>query len=65
MPYPPLCERGIVVRSGRHKKTADFPPLSADLISLRKPHGPPCRIVVNRDSFRELGFGVVLRNMGE
>ena len=24
--------------------------LSAALISIRKPHGPPCRIVVNRDS---------------
>ena len=32
---------------------------SADLISLRKPHGPPCRKVVNRDPFGELRFGVV------
>ena len=24
MPYPPLCERGIVVRSGRHKKQPIF-----------------------------------------
>ena len=38
---------------------AYFPSLSADFISLRKPHGPPCRIVVNRDSFRELRFGAV------
>ena len=39
MPYPPLCERGIVVRSGRHKKTADCPALSADLISVGKADG--------------------------
>ena len=35
-------------------------PLSAaDLILIRKAHGPPCRIVVNRASFRELRFGAV------
>ena len=27
-------------------------------LSRAKPHGPPCRIVVNRDSFRHLGFRV-------
>ena len=41
------------------RKPPDFP-LSADLIRVRKPHGPPCRIVVNRDSFGELGFGAAL-----
>ena len=38
--------------------------LSAALISLRKPHGPPCRIVVNRDSFVSSASGC-LGNMGE
>ena len=39
MPHPPLCERGIVVRRSWHKKTADCPSLSADLILIRKAHG--------------------------
>ena len=38
-------------------KTTDFPCLSADLIPLRQSGGPVRRIVVNRDSFRDLGFG--------
>ena len=46
MPLPPLCARGIVVRSGWHKKTADCPALSGNHIPIRKPHGLPCRIVV-------------------
>ena len=38
-----------------HENPAIFS-LSSDLIPIRKPHGSPCRIVVNRDPFRRLGF---------
>ena len=38
-------------------KTTVLDPLSSDLISIRKPHGPVRRIVVNRDPFRKLRFG--------
>ena len=41
------------MRSFVPTKTTDLGPLSADLIRVRKPHGPPCRIVVNRDPFRD------------
>ena len=37
-------------------KTANLSSLSSDLIPIRKTDGPPCRIVVNRDPFRDLGF---------
>ena len=38
-------------------KNPRFSFLSADLIRVCKPHGPPCGVVVNRDPFRELRFG--------
>ena len=41
------------------KKNPRFSFLSADLIRVRKAGGPPCRIVVNRDSFRHLGLPMV------
>ena len=52
---PPPSERVTkYLRSFVTLKPTVLGPLSSDLISIRKPHGPPCRIVVNRDSFREL-----------
>ena len=42
-----------------HKKSADSASLSADLILIRKAHGPPCPTLVNRDSFPDVGFGQV------
>ena len=55
---PPLSVRQTLSTTAA-LKTAGFPSLSAALISICKAHGPPCRIVVNRDSFRELRFGAV------
>ena len=49
----PIPSLAVLVAS-RHRS------LSTNLIGVCKPHGPPCRIVVNRDSFRDLGFGAAL-----
>ena len=43
----------------KHRKSTGFTLLSANLIRVRKPVRPPCRIVVNRDSFREPWLRVV------
>ena len=56
--YTPPSERvPKTMRPTVPRKTTHLDPLSADLISLRKPHGQTCRKVVNRHSFRELRFG--------
>ena len=47
------------IRPSVTRKTPGFLALSANLIRVRKPGGPPCRIVVNRASFCELRFGAV------
>ena len=50
---PPPSERvAKPMRSPVAQKIMDLDPLSADLIPVRKPDGPPCRVVVNRDPFR-------------
>ena len=51
--HPPPSERvAKTMRSFVARKPAGLTPPSADLIPIRKPDGPPCRIVVNRDPFR-------------
>ena len=54
--HPPLspCQ---ALSATVHKKSADSASLSADLILIRKAHGPPCPTLVNRDSFPDVGIG--------
>ena len=60
--YNPPSERVTKTkRSPVTLKAGDLGSLSADLIPLRKPDGSPCGIVVNRDSFRYLGFRETLQ----
>ena len=66
--HPPLCEgvTDMVAAFVEHENPADLDRLShPTLISICKPHRPPCRIVVNRDSFRDLRFGAVWRVLWE
>ena len=65
MPYPPSERAAIFIGHCGIKKQPILRLSQPALISIRKPHGPPCRIVVNRDPFRDLGFGLSEENMGK
>ena len=57
---PPLTLRHDTSGPLRHKKAPDLPYAQPIPSGSAKRHGPACRIVVNRDTFRDPSFGETL-----
>ena len=58
---PPLRVFHLTCGHLFHSKLRDSTSFSSGLLRVCKAGGPPCRIVVNRDSFRDLGLGETLQ----